>query len=76
MSGKEITEWLLEGDVSIQFQVHRDLLNTERKDLQVRIATEGWGAQYLSRRRSDRKRVLLRTGVLILVQCFSLLPRG
>ena len=53
MSGKEITEWLLEGDVSIQFQVHRDLLNTERKDLQVRIATEGWGAQYLSMRRSD-----------------------
>ena len=53
MSGKEITEWLLEGDVSIQFQVHRDLMNTERKDLQVRIATEGWGAQYLLRRRSD-----------------------
>ena len=53
MSGKEIIDWLLEGDVSIQFQVHRDLLNTERKDLQVRIATEGWGAQYLSRRRSD-----------------------
>lgn len=45
--------WLLEGDVSIQYQVYRDLLGTERPDLQARIATEGWGARFLSYRRAD-----------------------
>ncbi|MBN2503101.1 MAG: hypothetical protein JXB38_20155 [Anaerolineales bacterium] len=43
--------WLLEGDVSIQYQVHRDLLATERPDLRERIATEGWGARFLSFRK-------------------------
>jgi len=45
--------WLLEGDVSIQYQVHRDLLGTERPDLRERIATEGWGAQFLSFRHNE-----------------------
>ena len=53
MNNQEIIFWLLEGDVSIQYQVHRDLLNVERKELQTRIATEGWGALYLSRRNPD-----------------------
>ena len=48
-----IIDWLLEGDVAIQYQVHRDLLSNERKNLQNRIATEGWGYKFLSRRRSD-----------------------
>ncbi|KPJ88326.1 MAG: hypothetical protein AMJ53_16990 [Gammaproteobacteria bacterium SG8_11] len=43
-----LISWLLEGDVSIQYQVHRDLLDSERTDLQARIATEGWGARFLS----------------------------
>ncbi len=42
-----LTDWLLEGDVSIQYQVHRDLLAQERPDLRARIATEGWGAKFL-----------------------------
>ena len=46
-------EWLLEGDVSIQYQVHRDLLGDDRKALQKRISTEGWGAQFLSKRNED-----------------------
>ena len=50
---QEIIEWLLAGDVSIQYQVHRDLLNEDRKDLQNRIASEGWGALYLSKRNPD-----------------------
>jgi hypothetical protein len=45
--------WLLDGDPAIQFQVHRDLLDSERPDLQKRIATEGWGAQFLAKRRTD-----------------------
>ncbi|WP_273565666.1 hypothetical protein [Maribacter halichondriae] len=50
MNSKNRIEWFLEGDVSIQYQVHRDLLSTERKDLRERIAQEGWGAQFLSKR--------------------------
>lgn len=48
-----IVRWLLEGDVSIQYQTHRDLLNTERPDLQQRIATEGWGKQFLACRNNS-----------------------
>ncbi len=50
MNKSELISWLLEGDVSIQYQVHRDLLGEDRKDLQQRIAHEGWGRQFLSRR--------------------------
>lgn len=53
MKVKEIHKWMLEGDVSIQYQVHRDLLSIEREDLRDRISTEGWGAEFLSRRRVD-----------------------
>ncbi len=49
-----ITQWLLEGDVSIQYQVSRDLLNNDRKELQNQIASEGWGAQFLSRRHPNK----------------------
>ena len=38
MDEQQIIEWLLQGDVSIQYQVHRDLLGNDRKDLQDRIA--------------------------------------
>ena len=48
-----VLEWLLKGDVSIQYQVHRDLLGIENPSLQDRIATEGWGAKFLSFRRSE-----------------------
>tara|TARA_R110002111_G_scaffold262802_1_gene341229 strand:+ start:921 stop:1844 length:924 start_codon:yes stop_codon:yes gene_type:complete len=53
MTTKEIIQWLLEGDVSIQYQVHRDLLSKEREDLRNRIATEGFGAKFLSKRKED-----------------------
>lgn len=49
----ELIAWLLEGDVSIQYQVHRDLLATEKPELRNRIATEGWGAQFLSFRQKE-----------------------
>ena len=52
MVDQKYIDWLLEGDVSIQYQVYRDLLGTERKDLQDRIAEEGWGKQILSKRKS------------------------
>jgi len=53
MDEPQLIDWLLEGDVSIQYQVHRDLLATEKPELQDRIATEGWGAQILSFRKKE-----------------------
>lgn len=47
---QDLLDWLLEGDVSVQYQVHRDLLDVQRPDLQARISSEGWGAKFLSRR--------------------------
>lgn len=52
MNDQEIIEWLLKGDVSIKYQAYRDLLGVERKDLQSRIASEGWGKQFLLKRKS------------------------
>ncbi|MFZ2357880.1 MAG: hypothetical protein WA040_00910 [Anaerolineae bacterium] len=49
----QLVAWLLEGDVAIQYQVHRHLLDEERPDLQARIALEGWGAQFLAARRPE-----------------------
>jgi len=37
-SNKEIIAWLLDDDAAIQYQVHRDLLGRERKDLRKRLA--------------------------------------
>jgi len=53
MDKQQIIEWLLKGDVSIQYQVYRDLLEYDRKDLQDRIATEGWGKWFLSKRKPN-----------------------
>ena len=50
---RQLIAWLLKGDVSIQYQVHRDLLATEKPHLRDRIATEGWGAQFLSFRKKE-----------------------
>ena len=49
----QIIDWLLEGDVSIQYQVQRDLLDLDLPALRERIPSEGWGAQYLQRRGED-----------------------
>lgn len=45
--------WLLDGDVSIRWQVLRDLLgrpSEEWEPVQALVATEGWGRQLLDRR--------------------------
>ena len=38
----EVIDWLLAGDVAIQYQVRRDLLGEEHPDLRPRIAVESW----------------------------------
>jgi hypothetical protein len=48
MNHRQIIKWLLQGDVALQYQVHRDLLGTDRSELRNRIANEGWGKQFLS----------------------------
>jgi hypothetical protein len=50
MNNDEIITWLLKGDISIQYQVHRDLMNSDQRSLRQRIETEGWGAEFLLRR--------------------------
>lgn len=53
MTNNQILSWLLDGDVSIQYQVHRDLLGEERPDLRKRIGKEGWGQLFLSKQQPD-----------------------
>ena len=50
---RAVIDWLLAGDVSIQYQTWRDLLREVRPELQARIAREGWGAVLLSGRHAD-----------------------
>lgn len=45
--------WLLNGDVSVQYMTHKLILNSDQpmiEQLHNRIATEGFGAEFLSRR--------------------------
>ena len=48
MTDNKIINWLLDGDISIQYQVYRDLLSIEREDLRKKIEIEGWGKKILS----------------------------
>ncbi len=53
MEDDQIIQWLLEGDVSVQYQVHRDLLGEEKPELREQIAVEGWGARFLRARHAN-----------------------
>jgi hypothetical protein len=48
-----VVEWLLAGDVAVQYQTRRDLLGDADARLQSRIATEGEGAALLAARGAD-----------------------
>jgi hypothetical protein len=48
-----VIDWLLMGDVSVQYQTFRDLLHQERPDLRTQIAGKGWGARLLAARKAD-----------------------
>ena len=50
MIDSNLIDWLLEGDVAIQYQTKRDLLGEDDASLQKRIAIEGWGKLYLEKR--------------------------
>ncbi|MCL4831109.1 MAG: hypothetical protein KJZ86_01675 [Caldilineaceae bacterium] len=53
METQQIIHWLLEGDVAIQYQTRRDLLETDSPALQKRIAEEGWGLAFLRERQPN-----------------------
>jgi hypothetical protein len=53
MQINEIVQWIGKGDVALQYQVYRDLKNNERKELRMRIESEGWGKILLERRKPD-----------------------
>ena len=53
LADSTILDWLLSGDVALQYQASRDLLGEDRPDLRARIATEGWGARLLACRNDD-----------------------
>ncbi|AWB94675.1 hypothetical protein DCE93_02565 [Agromyces badenianii] len=52
----DVTEWLLDSDPSIRWQVMRDLLDAPPGEVaaeRARIATEGWGAKLLALQSGD-----------------------
>lgn len=53
MDDNQILNWLLAGDVAIQYQVHRDLLGHGKPAIRKRIAQEGWGKRILAQRNKD-----------------------
>jgi hypothetical protein len=53
MDQAAVVDWLLAGDVAVQFQTTRDLLHRDAVPLRARIAREGHGAALLAARRPD-----------------------
>jgi hypothetical protein len=52
-SKSSLSDWLLHGDVSVQYQVHRDLISSPsdvQKGIRSKIALEGWGKRLLDER--------------------------
>lgn len=53
---RALIDWLLDGDVAIQYQTHRDLLHSDQEvlsSLKKRIAKEGWGYEFLKRQHDN-----------------------
>jgi hypothetical protein len=51
MTTNKLYNWLLQGDVVIQYQTHRDLMESDLtilNELKTRIQFEGWGKQFLN----------------------------
>lgn len=52
----KLLAWLTAGDVAVQYQVHRDLLGSDKRTtsaLQERIQREGWGMRFLKKQKSS-----------------------
>lgn len=56
MTPNTVIDWLLKGDISVQYQVYRDLLKSKKSivdQLQQNIPQKGWGKKLLSNRNSN-----------------------
>jgi hypothetical protein len=56
MKKDTVIDWLMEGDVAIQYQVSRDLLHRNKDEvasLQKRIEKEGWGSRFLAKQKKN-----------------------
>ncbi|MCE9647344.1 MAG: hypothetical protein K8S20_15210 [Chloroflexi bacterium] len=54
--GNSVTQWLLDSDPSIRWQVMQDLVDAPANEVlaeRARVATEGWGARLLGLQRAD-----------------------
>jgi hypothetical protein len=51
MASDVILQWLMSGDVSIQYQAKKYLMGHDDNDLRRRISQEGWGKDFLSFRK-------------------------
>ena len=54
LKNDEVIAWLLDGDVAVQFQTYRDLLDDERLGLQAGIASQGDAAAILAAQTGGR----------------------
>jgi len=50
---RQIVTQLFKGDITIRYQVHRDLFFTEQKEMLERISKEGWGMTFLEARHPE-----------------------
>lgn len=82
-----VTEWLLEGDASIRWQVLADLLDAPDEQIQAerrRVSQEGWGAELLASQTPDglwdgglySPKWTSTTYTLLLLRDLGLLPRN
>lgn len=46
-------QWLLDGDISIQYQVYRDLLDEDKPELRREIHKKGWAGNFISKQNDD-----------------------
>jgi hypothetical protein len=56
MTSMTVTDWLLDSDPAIRWQVMRDLTDRPADEVateRARVASEGWGAQILARQEAD-----------------------
>lgn len=53
MNYDEIITWLLQGDISIQYQTFKDLLDIDDTIVRDKISKQGWGAEFLSYRQPN-----------------------
>ncbi|MBN1775596.1 MAG: hypothetical protein JW817_03930 [Clostridiales bacterium] len=85
MSDREIIDWVFEGDPSIRWQAKRDLADAEEEEVRserMRVGTEGWGVEILSRQDPDGKwagqlyirKWISTTYTMLLLKEFGLLP--